>query len=93
MFIFLLILPFLFLKDITNIGLDIHNHSYIVYRGEFLYENKNGAFRRHVFFDNHNEEKSLNALFSIEPGKYIGEIVYSERSKFAVNYHIQKKLD
>ena len=89
----LFLIPFYFLdKQIHTMNTDIKSNAYIVYEGEFTYEYVNhtrGGDVSEVSFVVDGKEFTLTAEpLKLVSGTYIGRIVYSENSKYLIDYEV-----
>ena len=89
----LFLIPFYFLgKQIHTMNTDIKSNAYVVYEGEFTYEDVNhtrGGDVSEVSFIVDGEELTLaSENLKIVSGTYEGRIVYSKNSMYLLDYEI-----
>ena len=91
-FCLFLILFYFLGKQIHTMNTDIKSNAFVVYEGEFTYEyvnyNRGGDVSK-VSFIVDGEEFTLTAEpLKLVSGTYIGRIVYSENSKYLIDYEV-----
>ncbi len=87
----LFLLIFLVLDSIHTVKslyLDIKEESYIVHNGDFEYVSPDKqTFATIILFDEYGEKEWLVAGgYSAPYGKYMGEVIYGEHSKYAIYF-------
>ena len=72
---------------IGQIALDIHDDSYITYYGDYVHysqDSRSNAFKTTRLTGENNMK--LKRITSAELGEYTGYVIYSKRSKIAVEW-------
>ena len=91
-FCLFLILFYFLGKQIHTMNTDIKSNAFVVYEGEFTYEYVNhtrGGDVSEVSFVVDGKEFTLTAeRLKLVSGTYIGRIVYSENSKYLIDYEV-----
>jgi hypothetical protein len=78
-----------FLFRIHYINQDINTQSYVIYRGEFIVSDYREGY---VTLNDQNEAFTLSGRCDLAGGKYIGSVVYSQSSKYLLDWEIDAAL-